>query len=305
MHILNNSDKIKERSIYEVKDIEKISVLSNFLNGKVKAKGWSKRKFAEKTGLNETYVYKLLSGKREFTPNDETLKNISNVLDLSEKDRKYLLELAVKERETGNIIYEDVPAPPPDPPEPGPAPEPPEPVPHPDPPPPDPPPPDIDQNTYFEIVHEKLRQDKFVLRNDKLDGLNVVVATKQEFQLLWFGTQMNIFVIMGGLDNISRDVIENFSKHAIDYAIKNNHGLPLGFLSCVTSFAFLVSSGIDEDAKQFVQGSYKKHFAAFEMPVLFNLKSQELFYYKDTPLWGSIYYKFFRDFIEKFFRHKG
>jgi hypothetical protein len=41
------------------------------------------------------------------------------------------------------------------------------------------------------------------------------------------------------------------------------------------------------------------------MPVLFNVKSKELFYYKDTPLWGSIYYKFFRDFIEKFFRNKG
>ncbi len=272
-----------------MEDIKQISILSDFLSKKVKEKGWSKREFAEKTGLNETYVYKLLSWKREFTPNDETLENISKVLELSEKDSKYLLELAARERETGNIIYEDVPAPPPEPP---------------DPPPPDPPPPDTDQNIYFEIVHEKLRQDKFVLRNDKIDGLNVVVATKQEFQLLWFGTQMNIFVIMGYADNISREVIESFSRHAIDYAIKNNHGLPLGFLSCVTSFALLVSSGIDEDAKQFVQGSYKKHFAAFEMPVLFNVKSKELFYYRDTPFWGSIYYKFFRDFIEKFFRNK-
>jgi len=286
---LNNSEKIKERGICKVEDIKPISVLSDFLSKKIKEKGWSKREFTEKTGLNETYVYKLLSWKREFTPNDETLENISKVLELSEKDSKYILDLAARERETGNIIYEDVPAPPPEPP---------------DPPPPDPPPPDIDQNTYFEIVHEKLRQDKFVLRNDKIDGLNVVVATKKEFQLLWFGTQMNIFVIMGGSDNISRDVIENFSKHAIDYAIKNNQGLPLGFLSCVTSFALLVSSSIDADAKQFVQESSKKHFAAFEMPVLFNVKSKELVYYKDTPLWGSIYYKFFRDFIEKFFRNK-
>ncbi len=288
-----------------MEDIKQISILSNVLSKKVKEKGWSKREFAEKTGLNETYVYKLLSWKREFTPNDETLENISKVLELSEKDSKYLLDLAARERETGNIIYEDVPAPPPEPPEPGPVPEPPEPVPPPDPPPPEPHPPDIDQNTYFEIVHEKLRRDKFVLRNDNIDGLNVVVATKQEFQLLWFGTQMNIFAIMGYADNISREVIESFSRHAIDYAIKNNHGLPLGFLSCVTSFALLVSSGIDEDAKQFVQGSYKKHFAAFEMPVLFNVKSKELFYYRDTPFWGSIYYKFFRDFIEKFFRNKG
>jgi len=284
---------------------QKLSLISSFLKNKIKEKGFTIKEFAVQTDLSERYVYKLISDKRDKTPNDDSLEKISKVLELSENDRKYLLDLAIKERETGNIIYEDVPAPPPDPPEPGPVPEPPEPVPHPDPPPSEPHPPDIDQNTYFEIVHEKLRQDKFVLRNDKLDGLNVVVATKQEFQLLWFGTQMNIFVIMGVSDRVSREVIENFSKHAIDYAIKNNHGLPLGFLSCVTSFALLVSSSIDEDAKQFVQGSYKKHFAAFEMPVLFNVKSKELFYYRDTPFWGSIYYKFFRDFIEKFFRNKG
>jgi len=254
---------------------QKLSLISSFLKNKIKEKGFTIKEFAVQTDLSERYVYKLISDKRDKTPNDDSLEKISKVLELSENDRKYLLDLAIKERETGNIIYEDVPAPPPDPPEPGPVPEPPEPVPHPDPPPSEPHPPDIDQNTYFEIVHEKLRQDKFVLRNDKLDELNVVVATKKEFQLLWFGTQMNIFVIMGGLDNISRDVIENFSKHAIDYAIKNNQGLPLGFLSCVTSFALLVSSSIDEDAKKFVQESSKKHFAAFEMPVLFNVKSKE------------------------------
>ncbi len=98
-----------------MEDIKQISILSDFLSKKVKEKGWSKREFAEKTGLNETYVYKLLSWKREFTPNDETLENISKVLELSEKDSKYLLELAARERETGNIIYEDVPAPHPDP----------------------------------------------------------------------------------------------------------------------------------------------------------------------------------------------
>jgi len=112
---------------------QKISLISSFFKGKIKEKDLTIKDFAAQTGLTERYVYKLISDKRDTTPNDETLENISKVLELSEKDRKYLFDLALKERETGNIIYEDVPAPPPDPPEP---------VPHPDPPPPDPPPPE-------------------------------------------------------------------------------------------------------------------------------------------------------------------
>ena len=121
---------------------QKISLISSFLKGKIKEKGLTIKDFAAQTDLTERYVYKLISDKRDTTPNDETLENISKVLELSEKDRKYLFDLTLKERETGNIIYEDVPAPPPDPPEPGPAPDSPEPVPHPDPPPPPEPPPD-------------------------------------------------------------------------------------------------------------------------------------------------------------------
>ena len=118
---------------------QKLSLISSFLKDKIKEKGFTIKEFAVQTDLSERYVYKLISDKRDKTPNDESLEKISKVLELSENDRKYLLDLAIKERETGNIIYEDVPAPPPDPPEPGPVPEPPEPVPPPDPPPPHPP----------------------------------------------------------------------------------------------------------------------------------------------------------------------
>lgn len=119
-----------------------LSLISSFLKVKIKEKGLTIKDFAEQTGLTERYVYKLISDKRDTTPNDETLESISKVLELSETDRKYILDLALKERETGNIIYPAEPVPPPEPPEPGPAPNPPEPVPHPDPQPPSPHPPE-------------------------------------------------------------------------------------------------------------------------------------------------------------------
>jgi transcriptional regulator with XRE-family HTH domain len=82
-----------------------LSELSAFLKGKIKDKGWSIKRFSEEAGLNDTYCYKLLGEKRDFTPGDDTLEKIFNALDSSDEDRKYVLELAARERDEGDIVY--------------------------------------------------------------------------------------------------------------------------------------------------------------------------------------------------------
>ena len=160
----------------------------------------------------------------------------------------------------------------------------------------------MEQKTYLENVYGKFNQDGFDLTNDKVNELDVVVAARKKFSLVKFATQMNTFAIMGASNNVSKDVIENFSKAALDYAIKNNKGLPRGLQSGVVCFAVLVSSNVDESAKQWVEKKPKRHFAAFEMPVIFDLRNDELYYCKKTPIWGMVYYKSFRNFIEKYLK---
>jgi len=160
----------------------------------------------------------------------------------------------------------------------------------------------MDTNAYFETVYKKFKQDDFELAQDEIDGFNVTVATKKQFRLSWLATQMNIFAVMGTSKAISKDVIEKFSKLSLDYAIKNNRGLPRGLQSGVASFALLVSSNVDEEAKKFVQQRPKKHFAAAEMPIVYDLREDTLYYYEKTPIWGMIYYKGFRDFVKIYFR---
>ncbi len=88
----------------------------------------------------------------------------------------------------------------------------------------------------------------------------------------------------------------------MDYSLKNNKGLPRGLRSGVVSFSLLVSSNVDESAKKFAQSRPKKHFAAFEIPAIFDLKENKFYYYEKTPFRGFIYYKSFREFIEKYFK---
>jgi len=121
----------------------------------------------------------------------------------------------------------------------------------------------MDNKTYLPKVYDKLQQDGFELKVDKISGLDVSVAINKKFKLAWMATQMNIFVIVGSSDRISRNDIEVFSKNSLEYTIKNNQGLPRGVQSGVVSFSLLTSKSIDEDAKQFAKERPKKNFAAF------------------------------------------
>ncbi|MBW2982518.1 hypothetical protein KY343_06570 [Candidatus Woesearchaeota archaeon] len=157
-------------------------------------------------------------------------------------------------------------------------------------------------NTYLSKVYSKLKKDGFELKKDKINSFDVTVAMKKEFKLSWLATQMNFFIIIGVSKNVKKETIENFSKNCMDYAIKNNKGLPRGIQAGVVSFALLISSKVDETAKKFTQARPKKHFAAFEMPIIFDLKENKIYYYDKNPIWGFIYYKTFRNFIERYFK---
>ena len=160
----------------------------------------------------------------------------------------------------------------------------------------------MNNETYLTNVYDKLKQDGFELRVNKINNLDVFIAINKKFKLSWLATQMNIFVIAGFTNRISKDIIEIFSKDSLKYAIKNNQGLPRGLQSGVVSFSVLASQSIDDIAKQWIKKRPEKHFASFEFPVLFDLTNNQVIYYDKTPIWGAVYYKFFRNFSEKYFK---
>ncbi len=59
---------------------------------------------------------------------------------------------------------------------------------------------------------------------------------------------------------------------------------------------------MSEEAKKIAQQRPKKHFAASEMPIIFDLKENKLYYYDENQFWGSIYYKTFKEFINRYFK---
>lgn len=160
----------------------------------------------------------------------------------------------------------------------------------------------MDTDTYFKDVYRKLERDSFEFQTGTIGSFSATVAYKSQFEPALMATQLNFVAVMGTGPKITGEDFKDFTGKAFDYALQNYKGLPRGLQSGVAVFAFLVSDDIDDAAKWHALKAPEKHFAAMEMPVILDLSEGNLYYYDKTPVWGMIYYKAIRRFIETYFR---
>jgi hypothetical protein len=148
---------------------------------------------------------------------------------------------------------------------------------------------------------EKLKSDTTFLGQETIGGIICNVGYLKEFKWTWFATQLNTFIITGETtEKVDRKMIENFSTACFNYAIKNNKGWPRGLQAGVGSIAILQAKEIDKEAEAFCRTPYKKHFSAFEIPVLYHTENKDIIRFTNNPLWGAIYMPYFKKIIDSF-----
>jgi len=146
---------------------------------------------------------------------------------------------------------------------------------------------------------EFLKSQEAQLSEATIGGIKCNVGYIKKFKWSWLATQLNTFVIIGETDSlIDKNAIETFSKNCFDYALKNSQGWPRGIQSGIGSVAILKGSNVDPSAAHFCQTFSKKHFSAFEVPVVYDTQQKRTFRYSSTPLWGKIYFPFFTKIID-------
>jgi hypothetical protein len=155
--------------------------------------------------------------------------------------------------------------------------------------------------TYLKMVKSKLKKEGFKVNNLKINKYDFIIATKKEFKSKSLANDVNVFAVVGGSDKISKEIIEDYSKRSMAYALEQNEGLPSEVQSGVVSFALLTSFEIDDEAREWVEDRPDQNFTPFEMPIITDLKKNEVYYYDKTPVWGEIYNDFFKDFIKNHF----
>lgn len=130
---------------------------------------------------------------------------------------------------------------------------------------------------------------------------SIDVLYEERFKWKWMVTKLKMFSFISYSNIITEENIKAYSTICFEYARKNYKGMPRGLQNAFVSFSVLASENVNKEAINFVQNRPTKHFAAFEMPIIYDLNKNCLYFYKETPTWGCIYYKYFRDYITKNF----
>ena len=145
-----------------------------------------------------------------------------------------------------------------------------------------------------------LKEQGIYFGQEVIAGIPCTIGYEKVFKWSWMATQLNTFVIVGTTDEpIDKARIEYFSKACFDYAVKNNQGWPRGLQSGIGSIAILQANNIDAGAAAFCEHPSKKHFSAFEIPILYQRSEKRTIRYIKRPIWGTIYFPYFTQLIDK------
>ena len=159
----------------------------------------------------------------------------------------------------------------------------------------------METKKYIQKISKKILDDNLKVSNEEINGVKTIIGYKTEFRWSWFATKLHIFSIVGSVDKISKQDIDKYSEACLKYGKRNMKGTR-GMQQGAVSFAVLASKNVEKEAKEWVQQIPPKHFALMEFPVIYDLKEDKLYYCEKTPTWGSIYFKFFRNFTKMYFR---
>lgn len=144
-----------------------------------------------------------------------------------------------------------------------------------------------------------LKQDPAYTGQAMIGGIDCTVGYLKEFRWSWLATQLNTYIVVGtSREHITSQAIADFSKSCFDYAVKNNKGWPRGLQAAIGSIAILQGTDITQDAIAFCEKPTKKHWSAFEVPVLYDLDAQHAIRFVNNPIWGRIYFPYFAKTID-------
>lgn len=141
---------------------------------------------------------------------------------------------------------------------------------------------------------EIFRKENIYFGNTTLSGIDCTVGYIKKFRWRWMATQLNTFVFIGHTDlYITKELIDGFSIACFEYAKKNNKGWPRGLQAAVGSIAILQSNTVNDEAKAYAQGFLRKHWSAFEIPVILDMREKKMYRFASNPMWGAIYFPYF------------
>lgn len=156
---------------------------------------------------------------------------------------------------------------------------------------------------YVATVKERLEFDGFNCQESVAyqDYTLRCVAKKTRFELTKFGYSETFFCF-AEIPSPTINNLQKFSSDCFKYAKEfRSIPLPCGLFESVWCFSVAIVDGIEMPVSLALRNEAPpKHWAAAEIPVVYDLSSNSLCYFQKTPVWGAAYYSGFRKMIELF-----
>lgn len=160
------------------------------------------------------------------------------------------------------------------------------------------------ETDYTLQVSTRLERSGFRISQNVHFGLHTfdIAAAKTEFRVERGGIFRTV-IALRSVEKPTPEQLKHFSTSVYRYTNKGHGWLPprIAFYG-TQSLAVAVAESVDNETVKAVEGSTPpKHWCAEELVVLFDLKKGSLYYYRTTPLWGSLYHEQNQKFIEAMF----
>jgi len=150
------------------------------------------------------------------------------------------------------------------------------------------------------LIRQRLEEKKIFFSEDSIRDHPTVIGYDKRFRWRWIATQLNTFIVAidFGAENPDVSQMERCLEDSFTYAKEHYQGWPRGLQSVMGAIVILLSSQLDEGLISYCRElNVGKTWAGFAVPVCVNSDSNEFHHFEKNPIWGRIYYPFFRELI--------
>lgn len=146
---------------------------------------------------------------------------------------------------------------------------------------------------YLTALAERLRADG--CRTDRADwqGRPVLVGTRSDKKVRWFGTRVHLLTVAAELPDVGARELADFTAWAMGYAKQNKGGtLPVGYGSVISVFPVLVGGTVRPEAKAWARQDVRLlELAVAARPVAVDTGAGEVALYRGKPMHGRVFVK--------------
>ena len=153
---------------------------------------------------------------------------------------------------------------------------------------------------YLTEVIKRLESEGFSVNPNTVYKNQVFqyTANKTNFELGMYGF-IDTFFSFATFLSIDSETLKEYSSQSFEYARKASRPpLPRGLFKSIICFPVVVVNSLEEKVSEdLLTKNPPKHWAAFEMPVVYSTSTKILHYCETTPTWGKWYYDQLRAMI--------